>query len=396
MSNVGARTSTRRGPAMFGRPPRETMAAMSASGSAAAHSAPPAPVLAPNQPMRSSRAHGWTRSQAVTWVSRPASSSMSNTLARSASSSGGEQVEQQRAEAGLDEHGGDETVSRTVSATAATVHKHHNARGVLRQRHMPRQVERPGANQDLLVPAGPRVTRFRLRGRRAGQQITDLLVRGREKSSYHSPIEDSQMGVSTQITSSASARSSPTRSAAATGTARITRMAPRARATWQAVRAVEPVATRRRRSAPSVPPGRPRAGRHAAGPPAGSDRLLPGLDAANSSALTSARRTTRGLMIRTPPSPMAPIPSSGWSGTPSLRITITSSGACSAWATSNATGTPPRGNPSTTTSCPRRWLTRRESSRPASTRSRTSWSSPSEPDSPDRLAWPSANPMSGA
>ncbi len=66
---------------------------------------------------------------------------------------------------------------------------------------------------------------------------------------------------------------------------------------------------------------------------------------------------------------MAPIPSSGWKGTPSLRTTITSNGASRARATSNATGIPPRGNPRTTTSCPRRYRSRCASFRPASLRS---------------------------
>ena len=72
---------------------------------------------------------------------------------------------------------------------------------------------------------------------------------------------------------------------------------------------------------------------------------------------------------RTPSSPMAPMPSSGWNGTPSLRTTITSSGAPSARATSKATGTPPRGRPSTTTRCPRRCCSLAASCRPASARS---------------------------
>ena len=44
---------------------------------------------------------------------------------------------------------------------------------------MPRQVERPGANADLLVPARARARRFRLRPGRARQQVADLLVGGR-------------------------------------------------------------------------------------------------------------------------------------------------------------------------------------------------------------------------
>src|SRR5215472_4599301 len=77
-------------------------------------------------------------------------------------------------------------------------------------------------------------------------------------------------------------------------------------------------------------------------------------------------------MIRIPPSPIAPMASSGWNGTPSLRTTITSSGASSSLATSNATGTPPRGRPRTTTSLPRRNASSLARLRPASARSANS------------------------
>ena len=53
---------------------------------------------------------------------------------------------------------------------------------------------------------------------------------------------------------------------------------------------------------------------------------------------------------RTPPVATAPIASSSWPGMPSFRTTKTSRGACSARATSYATGTPPRGSASTRTS----------------------------------------------
>src|SRR5689334_3652876 len=77
-------------------------------------------------------------------------------------------------------------------------------------------------------------------------------------------------------------------------------------------------------------------------------------------------------MTRAPPSPMAPKPYSGWNGTPSLRTTITSRGARSSRATSAATGTPPCGKASTTTSVPRRCDSDRASRRPASARSANS------------------------
>ncbi len=66
---------------------------------------------------------------------------------------------------------------------------------------------------------------------------------------------------------------------------------------------------------------------------------------------------------------MAPIASSGWNGTPSLRTTITSMGTAKAWATSNATGTPPCGRAKTTASSPRKNLSRAAKRRPASRRS---------------------------
>src|ERR1700730_12986520 len=73
-------------------------------------------------------------------------------------------------------------------------------------------------------------------------------------------------------------------------------------------------------------------------------------------------------MILTPPSPIAPIASSRCDGTPNLRTMMTSSGASSTVATSNATGTPPLGRPSTTLSPPRRCINVRASLRPASAR----------------------------
>ena len=76
-----------------------------------------------------------------------------------------------------------------------------------------------------------------------------------------------------------------------------------------------------------------------------------------------------GWMTRIPSSPTAPMPSSGWNGTPSLRTMMTSSGAPSARATCDATGTPPRGRPSRTTGSPRRCRSLAASRRPASSRS---------------------------
>src|SRR5262245_60678583 len=61
-------------------------------------------------------------------------------------------------------------------------------------------------------------------------------------------------------------------------------------------------------------------------------------------------RTTSSLTTRTPPEAIAPIASSSCPGTPILRTRNRSSGAPSAFATSYATGTPPRGKASTMTS----------------------------------------------
>src|SRR5713226_5759961 len=75
-------------------------------------------------------------------------------------------------------------------------------------------------------------------------------------------------------------------------------------------------------------------------------------------------------MTTEPPLAIAPIASSSWSGTPSLRTRNTSSGACSACATSYPTGTPPRGRARTTTSSRSRYWSRRPArTRPASRRS---------------------------
>jgi hypothetical protein len=178
-------------------------------------------------------------------------------------------------------------------------------------------------------------------------------------------------GVSRQTTSSASRRSSETERGDATGTARTTRAAPWARATWQAARAVDPVAipsstTMAVRPARGMRPRPPRKLRTRRSSSARSRRST----TASSSAVTPASCTVSSLTIRTPSSPMAPMASSGWNGTPSLRTTITSSGALSAAATWAATVTPPRGSPSTTTFSPRSVDSASARRRPASRRLR--------------------------
>ena len=100
------------------------------------------------------------------------------------------------------------------------------------------------------------------------------------------------------------------------------------------------------------------------------------LTAANSFAFTPAAAMTFSFRTRTPPSPIAPMASSGWNGTPSFRTRITSRGAPRSAATSYATGTPPRGRPSTTTGSSRRCCSRHARRCPASTRSMNGTSSP--------------------
>src|SRR5438477_12147810 len=86
------------------------------------------------------------------------------------------------------------------------------------------------------------------------------------------------------------------------------------------------------------------------------------------SAFGSARRTS-SFKTRTPPEAMAPAVSSSKPGTRSLRTLKTSRGTASRCATSYATGTPPRGRPSTITSLrPAYCSSFSASSRPASAR----------------------------
>ena len=84
---------------------------------------------------------------------------------------------------------------------------------------------------------------------------------------------------------------------------------------------------------------------------------------------STTSRFTRSI----PPDASAPIASSSCPGTPSFLTTKTSSGACSAFATSYPTGTPPRGKARTTTSSRFRNSPSLEASkRPASKRSANS------------------------
>ena len=142
------------------------------------------------------------------------------------------------------------------------------------------------------------------------------------------------LGVSTQTSSSASAPIRACHPGGATGTASTTRAAPCARAIWQAARAVDPVAMPSSTTTATRPfsgsRGRRTRYRAARACTAACSRAW---TAASSSSDTPDACTTSGLMTRTPSSPTAPMPSSGWNGTPSLRTTMTSSGAPSACAT---------------------------------------------------------------
>ena len=79
---------SRASPARSGRPLRDTTAPTRRGSFVAATSAAAAPVLAPNNPSGSFARDGCPSSQLTTSTSRTASSGMSETLARSASSSG--------------------------------------------------------------------------------------------------------------------------------------------------------------------------------------------------------------------------------------------------------------------------------------------------------------------
>ena len=209
-----------------------------------------------------------------------------------------------------------------------------------------------------------------------------------EKSEYQPPMAKNGSGVSTATTSSASRRSVATVSGGATGTAKITRAAPRSRATRTAARAVPPVA-RPSSTITTVRPwsgiaGRPPRRRVARSSTSARSRAS---TCASCASLTPAWRRTSAFRTRTPSSPTAPIPSSGWNGTPSFRTTRMSSGALSAFATSYATGTPPRGRPRTRGEVARRPESRSASRRPASRRSRKGIGPPSWPARNGHRAW---------
>lgn len=322
MSRVGARTSSRHGPARSGRPPRDTTAPMSGS-SAAARSAAAAPVLAPKYPIG---ADSRSRSQRVAPASLPASVPMSKTLCLSASSAGVSRS--------------NSSVPRPASCnTSATA----RLRGLCRLLPEPwANITRPAApsgrarspasrtpaaSTSTPVVTGAGRTRAGSATARARHAATSSSVVC-EKSLYHSPTEPNRGGTERHTTSSATALSRRTASGGATGTARTTRAAPCARTTWHAAAAVAPVAipsstTITVWASPIAVGASPlttvRSSSADAGRPARYRR------ARRSSSCRSARstaamwsgsipqwRTTSSLRTRTPPSPIAPKASSGW------------------------------------------------------------------------------------
>ena len=171
----GLAPRARRGPARSGRPPRDTTAATFAPGSAAAHSAAAAPVLAPKIADRKLAEVGLAGA-ATRDVHEPtsASSSMSNTLARSASSAGVSRSNSSVASPDPLSTDGDVAVAGAVPAAAAAVREDHDARGVGRHREMPAEHGTADVDAHLLV-TGSRTMRG---GTGPVQTCGDLTVGG--------------------------------------------------------------------------------------------------------------------------------------------------------------------------------------------------------------------------
>jgi len=172
-----------------------------------------------------------------------------------------------------------------------------------------------------------------------------------EKSSYDAPTARNGSGVSAQTTSSAAAAISVHASADAVGTATTMRAGPSRRSAVTAARIVAPVA----RPSSTRTMTLPRTSGAARSPRYRHSRRASSASSSRATASTASVGMPNASRIavfstRTPPLAMAPIASSRWKGTPSLRTRKTSSGARSARATSLATGTPPRGSARTTTS----------------------------------------------
>ena len=134
ISRVGAVTCGSAAPARSGRPPRETIARTGERGAAAATSAAPAPVLAPKYPI--GRCGRLRRGQAPIRGERQARGEQRDVehVGAVAFFVGGQEVEQQRRQAGLAQRGGDPVVARAQPAAAAAMREDDQPLGVLPER----------------------------------------------------------------------------------------------------------------------------------------------------------------------------------------------------------------------------------------------------------------------
>ena len=352
MSSVGARTSAsgpRRGRAGHrGTPPRRRRR----PGSAAAHSAAPAPVLAPKQPTGRTRQSGWCRTHAVTRGEPAGQQPMSKTAGAVGLLLGREQVEQQRRQAGA----AAARRRRSGCAGCAGCCRCRGRRPPAR-RHARGTVRWPARS----TPAGRGPRRPRPGVGRSAPRAGRRRPGASSSTTSSSPV-GAEVGVDLadggEVRRRLQARSARRRPRPAAGRpgahrdgehdARGARgPAPRAGGTRRRAGrdpVVDddggPAGERDPRPAPRGSAARGPRSRRA--PAAGPLRAPPGSP-------RSARGRRRSA-TRTPPSPTAPMASSGRYGTPTLRTTMTSSGASRARAISAATGTPPRGSPRTTTS----------------------------------------------
>lgn len=279
---------------------------------------------------------------------------------------GGEQVEQQCAEAGPVQRRRDRPVARAVPAAPRAVGEHHECPGVPGRGEGAGQIHSAGLHQDIAGEPGPRLSR-------AGQQRDDFLVRGLVEVPV--PLahrrEPGRRRQAHQLVGLLAQPGRGGRWRDGHGQHHMGgALRPRHRAGGERGRAGGDAVVHEDHRA-SFEGMRGRSPRNARARRDSSTSSACWTEATSDSD-TPARRTMSSLMTRTPPSPMAPKPSSGWCGTPSLRTTITSSGAPSSCATRKATGTPPRGRPSTTGSLCARGPRASASRRPASARSANS------------------------
>ena len=380
-SSVGARTSPSRGAARSGRPPRQTTAATSRVVGGRPQRRRRAGA-GPEVPDRQAPAAAAGTHPGRHLGQPPGQQLDVEHVGAVALLARGEQVEQQRRQPGMLQHTGHVPVARAVPAAAAAVHEHDQTHAHPPARSGARQPHPPGGHLDLLVD-------HPVDGVRRCAAGSAAILRRRDATRRPAPAAPSPRRRRSAGSRCSTARRRRT-SAASPGTrARRPHRAARAPRRARTPARPAPPAPRPAPAPPGTPPARSTPSRSRRRPPAPSGPPAPAAagpprnrrarrstsarsrpsTSANSASLTCARRTTRSFTTSAPPSPTAPIASSGWNGTPSLRTTITSNGASSARATSAATGTPPRGNPSTTTSSPRRWRSRSASRRPASTRS---------------------------